>query len=127
MLWREKAEVGEGSMLKSVKEIFTDCTLCYHSCGTVVTVEDGKAIEVEGLKTHPLNQGMLCPKGRAALENVYDPHRLKYPLKKVNGNFERITWDQALTEIAEKLFLSRHTVNTHRKRIYKKLRDLKSE
>ncbi len=43
------------------------------------------------------------PEGRAALENVYDPHRLKYPLKKVNGSFERITWDQALTEIAEKL------------------------
>jgi formate dehydrogenase (coenzyme F420) alpha subunit len=90
-------------MLKSVKEIFTDCTLCYHSCGTVVTVEDGKAIEVKGLKSHPLNHGMLCPKGRAALENVYDPHRLKYPLKKANGSFERITWDQALTEIAEKL------------------------
>ena len=90
-------------MVKSVKEVFTDCTLCYHSCGTVVTVEDGKAVEVKGLKSHPLNLGMLCPKGRAALENVYDPDRLKYPLKKINGSFERITWDQALTEIAEKL------------------------
>jgi formate dehydrogenase (coenzyme F420) alpha subunit len=90
-------------MAKSVKKVLTDCTLCYHSCGTVVTVEDGKAIEVKGLKSHPLNQGMLCPKGRAALENVYDPDRLKYPLKKIKGGFERITWDQALTEIAEKL------------------------
>ena len=90
-------------MARSVKEILTDCTLCYHSCGTVVTVEDGKAIEVKGLKSHPLNQGMLCPKGRAALENVYDPDRLKYPLKKIKGSFERIAWDQALTEIAEKL------------------------
>jgi anaerobic selenocysteine-containing dehydrogenase len=90
-------------MVKIVKEVLTDCTLCYHSCGTVVTVEDGKAIEVKGLKSHPLNLGMLCPKGRAALENVYDPDRLKYPLKKIKGSFERITWDQALTEIAEKL------------------------
>ena len=90
-------------MAKSVKEILTDCTLCYHSCGTVVTVEDGKAVEVKGLKSHPLNQGMLCPKGRAALENIYDNDRLKYPLKKIKGGFERITWDQALTEIAEKL------------------------
>jgi anaerobic selenocysteine-containing dehydrogenase len=90
-------------MVKIVKEVLTDCTLCYHSCGTVVTVEDGKAVEVKGLKSHPLNLGMLCPKGRAALENVYDPDRLKYPLKKINGSFERITWDQALTEIAEKL------------------------
>ena len=92
-------------MAKGVKEVLTDCTLCYHSCGTVVKVEDGKAVEVKGLKSHPLNQGMLCPKGRAALENVYDPHRLKYPLKKINGSFERITWNQALTEIAEKLLV----------------------
>jgi len=37
------------------------------------------------------------------LDNIYDPNRLKYPMKNVNGNWERITWDQALTEIAEKL------------------------
>jgi formate dehydrogenase (coenzyme F420) alpha subunit len=92
-------------MVKSLKKVFTDCTLCYHSCGTVVTVEDGKAIEVKGLKSHPLNLGMLCPKGRAALENIYNPDRLKYPLKKINGSFERITWDQALTEIGEKLLM----------------------
>lgn len=90
-------------MAKSKKNIFTDCTLCYHSCGTIVTVEDGKAVEVKGLKSHPLNQGMLCPKGRAALDNIYDNDRLRYPLKKIKSSFERITWDQALTEIAEKL------------------------
>jgi formate dehydrogenase (coenzyme F420) alpha subunit len=89
--------------MKSGREVLTDCTLCYHSCGTVVTVEDGRAIGVKGLKSHPLNRGMLCPKGRAALENIYDPDRLKYPLKKINGSFERITWDRALTEIAGKL------------------------
>jgi anaerobic selenocysteine-containing dehydrogenase len=88
---------------KSVHEVVTDCTLCYHSCGTIVTIEEGKAVKVKGLESHPLNQGMLCPKGRAALENVYDPDRLKYPLKMIKGNFERITWGQALTEIAEKL------------------------
>jgi anaerobic selenocysteine-containing dehydrogenase len=90
-------------MAKDVKEIFTDCTLCYHSCGTVVTVEDGKAVKIEGLKSHPLNKGKLCPKGEAALEHIYAPHRLKYPLKKVNGNWERVSWDQALDEIAGKL------------------------
>lgn len=90
-------------MAKEVKEIFTDCTLCYHSCGTIVTVEDGKAVKIEGLKSHPLNKGELCPKGEAALEHIYAPHRLKYPLKKVNGDWERVTWDQALDEIAGKL------------------------
>ncbi|MBA4418452.1 MAG: molybdopterin oxidoreductase [Syntrophus sp. (in: bacteria)] len=90
-------------MTKNIQEVLTDCTLCYHSCGTVVTVEDGKAVEVKGLKSHPLNKGMLCPKGRAALDNTYDHDRLKHPLKRIKGAFERITWDQALTEIAEKL------------------------
>ena len=90
-------------MGKNVQEILTDCTLCYHSCGCVVTVDDGKAVSVRGLESHPLNKGKLCPKGEIALENIYDPKRLKYPMKRVNGNWEKVTWDQALTEIAEKL------------------------
>lgn len=90
-------------MATGVKEIFTDCTLCYHSCGTKVTVEDGKAVKVEGLESHPLNKGKLCPKGEAMLDNIYDPNRIKYPMKRMNGGWERITWDRALTEIAAKL------------------------
>ena len=64
------------------KEIFTDCTLCYHSCGTKVTVEDGKAVKIRGLESHPLNKGRLCPKGARALDVVYSPNRLKQPLKR---------------------------------------------
>lgn len=86
-----------------IKEILTDCTLCYHSCGCRVIVEDGKAIKVEGLESHPLNKGRLCPKGAVTLESIYSPDRLKYPLKRVNGGFERVSWDQALEEIADKL------------------------
>src|SRR3989339_2036449 len=84
-------------------EVLTDCTLCYHSCGTRVTIKDGKAVKVEGLKSHPINNGELCPKGEEALNHIYSPDRLKYPMKKVNGKFERIGWDQALDEIADKL------------------------
>ena len=90
-------------MNESTKTILTDCTLCYHSCGTKVTIKDGKAVKVEGLESHPLNKGKLCPKGEVALDNVYHPDRLKYPMKRVNGGWERISWDQALTEIAGKL------------------------
>jgi anaerobic selenocysteine-containing dehydrogenase len=68
-----------------------------------VTVDNGKVIKVEGQKDHPLNKGYLCPKGRAAIEHLYHPDRLKYPLKKLNGEWVRISWDQALTEIAAKL------------------------
>jgi len=85
------------------KEILTDCTLCYHSCGTRVTVEDGKAIKIRGLASHPINQGRLCPKGANALDVIYSPDRLKRPLKRINGRFEEISWNQALDEIAEKL------------------------
>ena len=90
-------------MAGEVREVLTDCTLCYHSCGTRVTVDDGKAVRVEGLESHPLNRGKLCPKGEAALENVYDPNRILYPMKRVLGKWERLSWDQALGEIADKL------------------------
>ena len=85
------------------QEILTDCTLCYHSCGAKVTVEDGKAVKIRGLESHPLNKGRLCPKGANALDVIYSPDRLKRPLKRVNGDFEEISWDQALDEIAEKM------------------------
>jgi formate dehydrogenase (coenzyme F420) alpha subunit len=90
-------------MEDGIKKVITDCTLCYHSCGTIMTIRNGKAVKVEGLLSHPLNKGQLCEKGMAMLDNIYDPNRLKYPMKNVKGNWERITWDQALTEIAEKL------------------------
>jgi formate dehydrogenase (coenzyme F420) alpha subunit len=87
----------------NAKKIFTGCALCYHSCGMEVTVENGKVAKVEGQKSHPLNKGKLCPKGEAAIEHLYHPERLKYPLKKVKGEWQRITWDDALSEIAAKL------------------------
>ena len=91
------------------KEVFTDCTLCYHSCGTRVTIKDGKAIKIKGLESHPINKGRLCPKGANALEVIYSPDRLKQPLKRVNGRFEEVSWDQALDEIAEKLIRLKET------------------
>jgi formate dehydrogenase (coenzyme F420) alpha subunit len=83
--------------------VATDCTICYHSCGMNVLVEGGRITKVEGLKEHPLNRGKLCPKGERAIDLVYHPDRLKYPMKRVNGGWNRISWDQALSEIAEKL------------------------
>ena len=85
------------------KKDFTGCALCYHSCGMEVTIENGKAVDVRGQESHPLNNGKLCPKGQAAIEHLYHPDRLKYPLKKVNDEWTRISWDQAFSEIAAKL------------------------
>jgi anaerobic selenocysteine-containing dehydrogenase len=68
-----------------------------------VLVEEGRITRVEGLKDHPLNKGRLCPKGERAIEIVYHPDRLKYPLKKAGGQWNRIGWDDVLGEIADKL------------------------
>ena len=90
-------------MSNNIKTYFTACALCYHSCGMEVIVEDGKVVQVSGQKSHPLNKGELCPKGEAAIEHLYHPDRLKYPLKKVKGHWQRITWEQAVSEISSKL------------------------
>ena len=71
-------------MEKNVQEILTDCTLCYHSCGCVVTIEDGKAVSVRGLESHPLNKGKLCPKGEIALDNIYDPKRFALQIARIS-------------------------------------------
>jgi anaerobic selenocysteine-containing dehydrogenase len=83
--------------------IKTDCGICINCCGVNGYVEDGKIVKVEGAPEHWLNHGLLCPKGEHIMEYVYSPNRVKYPLKKVNGRFERISWDQATTEIGAKL------------------------
>ncbi|HPJ68853.1 MAG TPA: molybdopterin-dependent oxidoreductase [Desulfobacteraceae bacterium] len=88
---------------ESISKAYSGCALCYHSCGVEVTIKNGKAVKVEGQKSHPLNKGYLCPKGQAMIEHLYHPERLKYPLKKVNDEFVRISWEQAMSEIADKL------------------------
>ena len=83
--------------------IKTDCGLCINCCGVDAYVEDGKLVKVEGTKEHWLNKGKLCPKGERLTEVLYSPSRLRYPMKKVNGRFERISWDDAISEISIKL------------------------
>src|SRR4030067_2772346 len=83
--------------------IRTSCLMCSLGCGMDVYLEDGRISKVLGMKEHPLNRGVLCPKGEAALEYLYSPDRLKYPLIKRNGNWHRISWDEALDIIADKL------------------------
>ncbi|MBA7647809.1 Acetylene hydratase [subsurface metagenome] len=83
--------------------IKTDCILCVWGCGINAHVEDGKLVRVEGMAEHPLSQGVLCPRGAALADYVYSPDRLRYPMKKVNGSWERLSWDEALDIIAGKL------------------------
>lgn len=89
-----------------VKIIRTTCQGCHCECGVLVHIESGKIKKIEGDSNFPMNKGFICIKGRVYHEYVYHPDRLKYPMKKVGkheGKWQRITWDQALNEIADKL------------------------
>ena len=83
--------------------IKTDCILCVWGCGINAFVEDGKLTRIEGMTEHPLSRGVLCSRGAALVEYVYSPDRIKYPMKKVDGDWQRISWDEALDTISGKL------------------------
>ncbi len=85
------------------KIIKSDCIMCINSCGINAYVEDGKLVKVEGMAEHAVSKGYICPRGEALVEYVYSPDRLQYPMKKVDGEWQRITWDEALDTIADKL------------------------
>jgi len=70
-------------------------------------IEDGRAIKVEGDAEHPISRGRLCARGRLLVDHLYHPSRLNYPLKRVGARganeWQRLSWDQALDEVAERL------------------------
>ena len=85
------------------KVVKTCCGMCIEECGLNVFVENGKIVKVTGMSEHPYSRGFTCVKGRSIPEHVHHKDRLKYPMKKVDGKFERITWDEALDTIAARL------------------------
>src|SRR5687767_1763965 len=80
---------------------------CPDTCAMLVTVEDGVAKKIQGDPDMPFTEGTLCTKVAYYLERTYAPDRLKHPLrrsgKKGEGKFKRISWDEALDEIAARL------------------------
>lgn len=84
------------------------CTLCPGGCGISVRKIEGRAVKIEGRSEYPVNNGGICTLGLAGLQLLYGPWRVKTPFKKKDGRFEKITWDQALTEIGQRLNELRH-------------------
>src|SRR5437764_8485179 len=80
-----------------------DCPSC---CSLEVTVEDGRIADVTGTPGHPFTQGIICGKVREYAERVHSPLRVLTPLRRVGakgeGRFERVSWDDALAEIARR-------------------------
>ena len=83
------------------------CGFCGGSCLVELHLQDGKIVKVEGNKTLPFSDGRLCVKGAALKQATYSPDRLLYPMKRVGnrgeGRFERISWEEALDTIVEKM------------------------
>ncbi len=86
---------------------------CPDACGVLITIEDGRATRIQGDPEHPVTRGFLCAKVAKYLDRVYSPGRVLYPMRRVapkgpsaraDGHiyaaFERISWDEALNEIA---------------------------
>jgi anaerobic selenocysteine-containing dehydrogenase len=88
---------------------------CPDTCAMLVTVENGRAIRVAGDPEHPFTRGFLCAKVNRYVERTYHPDRLLYPMRRVGpkgaGQFERISWDDALGEIAERLNAIRNSAD----------------
>jgi len=90
-----------------IKVYRSACRMCHGGCGTLVQVKDGKVVKISGDPDSPLSKGQMCPKGLASLEHLYNPNRLKYPLKRTGargeGKWARTTWDEALDTIARNI------------------------
>jgi anaerobic selenocysteine-containing dehydrogenase len=85
------------------KVVNTFCGICDHGCGMKVYVKNGEISRIDGMPEHVYSKGTLCVKGRAAKEIVYAPDRIKYPLKREDDEWKRISWNEALEIIAKKL------------------------
>ncbi|ABO66947.1 molybdopterin oxidoreductase family protein [Geobacillus thermodenitrificans] len=97
-----------GSFVQQPTGVFPSvCSLdCPDQCGLLVHKKDGKVVKIQGDPSHPVTKGHICNKVRNMMERIYDPKRLKYPLKRIGakgeGKFARISWDEALETIAAK-------------------------
>ena len=83
------------------------CFGCWLQAGVLATVENGKVIKLTGEPGHPVNQGWICERSKAFIEHLYHEDRLNYPLKRIGergaGKWQKISWQDALDEVAEKL------------------------
>jgi anaerobic selenocysteine-containing dehydrogenase len=88
----------------------TFCRICEPLCGMVATVEDGRLVALRPDKEHPLSNGFACQKGIAFTEVQNDPDRVTTPLRRSADGYEPVTWDEAMSDIADRLagILARH-------------------
>lgn len=94
-------QAGEETFVRST------CMLCPAHCGIRARRVDGQLVRIDGNPLHPVSRGGLCPKGRAGVQLYYHPDRIRTPLRRVgppgSGEFEPISWDEAIGRVAQVL------------------------
>ena len=109
--WTPVPEDGQVSYEKTV------CSLCPGGCGLSVRKVNDRAVKVEGLPEHPVNNGGICILGVSSLQLLYGPTRVETPLKRVGkrgeGKWEKISWKAAVTEVTSKLKALREKGESH--------------
>src|SRR4030066_420890 len=82
----------------------TTCRECPAGCGLLAKNREGRVIKAEGNPLHPVNHGKLCPRGQASLQGLYNPARIRGPMKKTSpGRFDPFPWEQAEKFLSSKL------------------------
>jgi len=104
-----RAEAGPTDHSQEIERRRNICTHCSVGCTVTAEVQNGVWVGQEPSWNSPINRGTHCAKGAAVRELVHGDRRLKYPMKKVGGQWQRISWDQALDEISAKMLDIRET------------------
>lgn len=93
----------------------TVCRECPAGCGVIVRTREGRAVKVEGNPQHPINHGRLCARGQASLQGLYNPDRIKQPLRRsASEQWQPIAWEEGEQLLAEKLKALRAAGKTDR-------------
>jgi molybdopterin-containing oxidoreductase family iron-sulfur binding subunit len=81
----------------------TVCRECPAGCGVLARNRDGRVVKLEGNPDHPVNQGALCARGQAALQNLYHPDRFTGPQRRDGDALKPVAWDDALKAVTDRL------------------------
>ncbi len=101
------AAAGPVNHQQPVTRVKNICTHCSVGCSVTAEVQNGVWVGQEPTWDSPINRGTHCAKGAAVRELVHGDRRIKYPMKLVNGQWTRMTWDAAVNEIGDKLMAVR--------------------
>ena len=101
------ATPAKGKLGNEEKKVATLCEMCVNKCAAIAHVRNGVVTKLDPNPLFPKSRNMLCARGNAGVDALYDPDRIKYPLirdgEKGSGKFKRVSWDEAYAYIEEKL------------------------